>query len=52
MAECILAEWDETQYSTIVVGRQRLSRSEEFLFKSISGKIVNHARGCTVWVVE
>jgi len=45
-------EQDETQYSTIVVGRQGLSRSEEFLFGSISSKIVNHASNCTVWVVE
>jgi len=52
MAECILAERDEARYSTIVVGRQGLSRSEEFLFGSISSKIVNHARNCTVWVVE
>jgi nucleotide-binding universal stress UspA family protein len=52
MAECILSERDETQYSTIVVGRQGLSRSEEFLFGSVSSKIVNHARNCTVWVVE
>ena len=52
MAECILAERDDTEYSTIVVGRQGLSRSEEFLFGSISSKIVNHARNCTVWVVE
>jgi len=52
MAECILSERDETEYSTIVVGRQGLSRSEEFLFGSISSKIVTHARNCTVWVVE
>ena len=52
MAECILAERDETDYSTIVVGRQGLSRSEEFLFGSISSKIVSHARNCTIWVVE
>lgn len=52
MAECILAERDERQYGTIVVGRQGLSRKEEFLFGSISSKIVNHARRCTVWVVE
>ena len=52
MAECILAERDETEYGTIVVGRQGLSRSEEFIFGSISSKIVNHARNCTVWVVE
>ena len=52
LSECILLEQNETQYSTIVVGRQGLSRSEEFLFGSISSKIVNHARNCTVWVVE
>ncbi len=52
MAECILSERDETGYSTIVLGRQGLSRSEEFLFGSISSKIVNHARKCSVWVVE
>lgn len=52
MAECILLERDEIAYSTIVVGRQGISRSEEFLFGSISSKIVTHARNCTVWVVE
>ena len=52
MAQCILAEREEADFSTIVVGRQGLSRSEEFLFGSISSKIVNHARNCTVWVVE
>ncbi|MGA6924990.1 MAG: universal stress protein [Desulfosarcina sp.] len=52
MAECILSERNQAKCSTIVVGRQGLSRSEEFLFGSISSKIVNHARNCTVWVVE
>jgi nucleotide-binding universal stress UspA family protein len=52
MAECILAEHDKTRYDTIVVGRQGVSRSEEFLFGSISSKIVNHAKDCTVWVVR
>lgn len=51
MAECILLERDSRRYGTIVVGRQGLSRKEEFLFGSISSKIVNHARNCTVWVV-
>ena len=52
LAECILVELQQTQYFTIVVGRQGLSRSEAFLFGSVSSKIVNHARDCTVWVVE
>jgi nucleotide-binding universal stress UspA family protein len=52
VAECILSERDDLAYDTIVVGRQGLSRKEEFLFGSISSKIVTHARNCTVWVVE
>ncbi len=52
MAKCILDEMDQTQYSTIVVGRKGLSRTEEFLFGSISSKIVKYAQNCTVWVVE
>jgi nucleotide-binding universal stress UspA family protein len=52
MAECILTERDETRYDTIVVGRQGLSRKEEFLLGSISSKLVTHAKNCTVWVVE
>ncbi|MFZ7126305.1 MAG: universal stress protein [Desulfobacterales bacterium] len=52
MAECILKEREELVCDTIVVGRQGLSRSEEFLFGSISSKIVTHAGNCTVWVVE
>ncbi len=52
MAESIIAERDKSEYGTIVVGRKGLSRSEEFLFGSVSSKIVNHARNCTVWVVE
>jgi nucleotide-binding universal stress UspA family protein len=52
MAECILAERDSARFGTIVVGRQGISRSEEFLFGSVSSKIVHHARNCTVWVVQ
>jgi nucleotide-binding universal stress UspA family protein len=52
MAECILEEWDQLEYKTLVVGRKGLSHKEEFLFGSISGKIVRIARNCTVWVVE
>jgi nucleotide-binding universal stress UspA family protein len=52
VAECILEEQHRLGCGTIVVGRQALSRSEEFLFGSISSKIVSHAKNCTVWVVE
>ncbi len=52
MAECILAERDLLGCATLVVGRKGISHKEEFLFGSISGKIVRTARNCTVWVVE
>jgi nucleotide-binding universal stress UspA family protein len=52
LAECILKEGEKLDFDTIVIGRQGLSRREEFLFGSISSKIVTHARNCTVWVVE
>lgn len=51
MAECILSELQAGGFGTIVVGRQGLSRKEEFLFGSISSKIVSHAHRCAVWVV-
>ena len=51
IAECILKELDRSEYGTIVVGRQGLSRKEEFLFGSVSSKIVGHAHNCAVWVV-
>ena len=52
LAECILAQQNRLGCSTIVVGRHGISRSEEFLFGSISSKIVKHAQNSTVWVVE
>ncbi len=52
MGECILSEQSQAKFSTIVIGRKGLSRKEEFLFGSVSDKIVKHANDCTVWVVE
>lgn len=52
MAECILLEREKVRYDTIVVGRRGRSRSEEFLFGSISSKIINHAGEAAVWVVS
>jgi nucleotide-binding universal stress UspA family protein len=37
---------------TIVLGRGGKSRKEEFLFGSVSNRIVHQARGCSVWVIE
>ncbi len=52
LARLILAEVTSLKAGTIVVGRQGLSRKEEFLFGSVSKQIVSHARNCTVWVVQ
>ena len=52
MGDCIMAERDRLGHGTIALGRQGLSRKEEFLFGSVSSKIVKHARHCSVWVIE
>lgn len=52
LAQLILAEMTFLEAGTIVLGRQGLSRKEEFLFGSVSKQIVSHARNCTVWVVQ
>lgn len=52
LARLILTETVSLKVRTIVVGRQGLSRKEEFLFGSVSKQIVSHARNCTVWVVH
>ena len=39
-------------FGTLVVGRRGVSKAEEFLFGSVSKKVVHEARDCTVWVVE
>jgi nucleotide-binding universal stress UspA family protein len=52
IAECIIEEQHRLGCSTIVIGRQGLSRSEEILFGSVSSKLVGRAKNCTVWIVE
>lgn len=39
-------------FGTVVVGRRGLSKAEEFLFGSVSNKIMHSAKDCTVWVVS
>ena len=38
-------------YATVVVGRRGVSKQEEFLFGSVSTKIIQAARNMAVWVV-
>ena len=41
----------EDGFGTVVVGRRGVSRQEEFLFGSVSTKIIQGAKGLAVWVV-
>lgn len=41
----------EGGFGTVVVGRRGVSRQEEFLFGSVSSKIIHAAKDLAVWVV-
>lgn len=52
IAQNILVAAERGGFGTVVVGRRGVSKAEEFLFGSVSTKIIHSARNCTVWVVE
>ncbi|MBG0777036.1 MAG: universal stress protein [Desulfovibrionaceae bacterium] len=52
VARAILEARQETGCGTVVLGRRGVSKAQEFLCGSVSGKVVREARDCTVWVVE
>lgn len=52
VAEAILKEHEEIGSCTIVLGRRGMSHQEEFLFGSVSSRVVHKARKCSVWVIE
>ena len=52
IAECILKEQKTLQSNTLVIGRRGISKKEEFMFGSISNKILHSAKDCSIWVIE
>ena len=52
VARAILEEARTGEYGSIVIGRRGLSRTERFLFGSVSNKVVQQAKGMAVWVVS
>ena len=52
ISQNILSAAEQGGYGTVVIGRRGLSKTEEFLFGSVSTKIIHSARNCTVWVVN
>ncbi|WP_428568617.1 MAG: universal stress protein [Solidesulfovibrio sp. DCME] len=47
----ILRLAEDGGFGTLVVGRRGVSKQEEFLFGSVSTKIIQAAKGLAVWVV-
>jgi len=52
VARTILKEAREGGYGSIMIGRRGVSRTERFLFGSVSNKIVQQARDIAVWVIS
>ena len=52
IARDIIAEAEKGKYDTVVVGRRGLSATAAFVLGSVSNKIVQNVKNCTVWVVE
>jgi nucleotide-binding universal stress UspA family protein len=51
VGQAIMEHQAQGGYGTVVVGRRRLSKAEEFLFGSVSNTVVHRATDCCVWVV-
>jgi nucleotide-binding universal stress UspA family protein len=52
IAQTIMEVQQEGGFGTLVVGRRGITKGEEFLFGSVSTKLVHNARDCAVWVVQ
>jgi len=52
IAQTILDVQQEGGFGTLIVGRRGLTKGEEFLFGSVSSKLVHNAKNCAVWVVQ
>jgi nucleotide-binding universal stress UspA family protein len=52
VARTILKEAREGGYGSIMIGRRGVSRTERFLFGSVSNKIVHQAKDMAVWVIS
>ena len=52
IARDIIAKAEKGKYDTVVVGRRGLSATASFILGSVSNKIVQNIKDCTVWIVE
>ena len=51
-ADEILKEARNKGYGTIVLGRHGESMAKEFMFGSVTNKILHHSPGLAVWIVQ
>ncbi len=51
VVETILGEAETGGYDTIVLGRRGMSKKEEYIFGSVTSRIVREVAHATVWVV-
>ena len=52
VSSVIIGKQEEFNACTLIVGRRGVSKQEEFLFGSVSSKIIHKANRCAVWIVE
>ena len=51
-ADDIFKEAKEKGYGTIVMGRRGISGFKEFVFGSVTKRILNQSTGLSVWIVQ
>ena len=52
VASCIIREAEDGGYDAVVLGRRGASARREFLFGSISSRVIHHLDTCAVWIVS
>lgn len=52
VSSVIIRKQEEYNACTLIMGRRGVSKQEEFLFGSVSNKIIHKANKCAVWIVE
>ena len=52
VSSVILEKQKAVRSCALVVGRRGISKSEEFLYGSVSNALVHSANNCSVWVIE
>lgn len=52
LVECVLNQQTCLDCCTVVLGHRKKTRKEEFMFGSMSKKILNMADNCAVWIIQ